>query len=276
MKNYVTLLREAVRALQEKIPGDVETGVILGSGMGRLAEEVSDKIVIRYTDIPGFPESTIPGHKGELVYGKFGGKKVLLFNGRYHYYQGFSLPEVTLPVRVAKRLGLTTLIITNASGGINTNLRPGDIMLIRDHINFMGANPLMGIDTKYFGTPFVDMTEPYDLALLAKVKELALRDPEIGELEEGVYGAVSGPSYETKAEIAFLSRSGADAVGMSTVPEVIVCSQEKIRVLGISAIVNCTAGIRGGKLSHDEVLDVAGKMSSRLIRLIREIIKNVL
>ena len=179
-------------------------------------------------------------------------------------------------VRVAGMLGVRTLIITNASGGINRDFKPGDIMLINDHINLIGTNPLIGIETSTFGQLFINMTEPYDRALIKKVMDLASGINEVGALREGVYIAVSGPSYETKAEISFFEKIGADAVGMSTVPEVIVASQEGIRVLGLSIISNMASGIAPGKLDHSEVLENMSKVSSRLIILLEEIVKNVL
>jgi purine-nucleoside phosphorylase len=184
--------------------------------------------------------------------------------------------DATLPVRVAARLGVKNMIITNACGGINDAFSPGEIMIIRDHINLMGSNPLIGIDTGTFGTPFIDMSDPYDCELRRVVHELASKNPEIGELREGVYVAVAGPSYETRAEISFFKQIGADAVGMSTVPEVIVCRQEGIRVIGISAISNMAAGIQEAALSHQEVLDMTAKMSGRLILLVKELLEHAL
>ncbi len=276
MDTYNLKIEGAVRFLKRRLPGRAENAVILGSGLGKLAGEIKNDVRVPYRDIPGFGHATITGHKGELVWGSFAGKKILTFSGRFHYYQGYSMQEVTMPVRVMKQLGVKTAIITNSSGGINREFRPGDIMLIRDHINLLGYNPLIGVDSKYFRTPFVDMSEPYDHALISEVKKLAEKDPVIGKLREGVYIAVTGPSYETKAEIEFFARVGADAVGMSTVPEVIVCAQEGIRVLGISIIANRATGIKQGALSHEEVLEKTGRASDRVIHLIREIFKNVL
>jgi len=276
MDTYCLKIEDAVRFLKRRLPGQTEYAVILGSGLGKLTGEMTNRVRVPYRDIPGFVNKTIPGHRGELVYGSFAGREILAFSGRFHYYQGYSMQEVTMPVRVMKRVGVKTAIITNSSGGINREFRAGDIMLINDHINLLGYNPLIGEDSGYFGTPFIDMSEPYDQALISKVKKLAEKDPGIGKLREGVYIAVTGPSYETKAEIEFFARVGADAVGMSTVPEVIVCAQERIRVLGISIIANSATGIKKSPLSHEEVLDTTGKASDRVIHLIREIFKNVL
>jgi purine-nucleoside phosphorylase len=205
-----------------------------------------------------------------------GDHSVLALNGRYHFYQGYSMQEITLPVRVAARLGAETCVVSNTAGGINPTFQAGDIMLINDHINFMGDNPLHGLDTRYFGTGFVDMSEPYDLALIERVKRAAAKDTEICELHQGVYIAVAGPSYETRAEIDFFEKIGADAVGMSTVPEVIVCNQEQVRVLGLSAIVNPATGRQEGRLAHEEVVRRAGEMSGRMTALIRMVVEHVL
>jgi len=276
MGRYMEKVISAKKYLNEKISFKVDIGIILGSGYGKMADEVKEKIVVSYKDIPGFPISTIKGHKGELVCGVFGGKNVLIFNGRFHYYQGYSMEDVVLPVRVAKRMGIKSIIVTNASGGINQDFSSGDIMLIRDHINLMGSNPLIGEEIRDFGEIFVDMSEPYDLNLIRLTKKIALKNSKIGRLKEGVYLATSGPSYETKAEISMFKKLGADAVGMSTVPEVIVANQEKIKVLGISAISNMACGIKKGKLSHNEVISNMDKMVSSIIILIREVVKNVL
>jgi purine-nucleoside phosphorylase len=275
MENFKIKIDRASAYLKENILRPVKVGLVLGSGMGTVVEGVNVKFSVGYKDIPGFPEDVIEGHKGELLHGDLGGKELLIFNGRYHYYQGFHLREVTLPVRVAKRMGVETLIVTNASGAINRGFQPGDIMLITDHINLMGNNPLIGADVQDFGVRFVDMTEPYDLELIAKVKQLALKNAKIGELKEGVYVAVSGPSYETKAEILFFEKAGADTVGMSTVPEVIVAAQESIRVLGLSVISNMACGITESKLSHEEVLENMKKVSSRMLRLLELIMQNI-
>jgi purine-nucleoside phosphorylase len=275
MDTYAGKIEQAVVFLRKQLKNDIRNAMILGSGMGAVADVVENRRVVPYSEIQGFPRLTVPGHRGELVYGQLQGKPVLIFSGRFHYYQGYSLQEVTLPVRVAARLGVENIIVTNACGGINQDFKPGDIMIIRDHINFMGSNPLMGIDTGEFGTSFIDMNEPYDRELGDRLRELASHHPEIGDLREGVYVAITGPSYETKAEISFLKSAGADAVGMSTVPEVIVCRQEGIKVIGISAVSNMAAGIQKRALSHQEVLDTTAKMSDRLILLIKELFEHV-
>ncbi|MFW6180265.1 MAG: purine-nucleoside phosphorylase [Spirochaetota bacterium] len=274
--SYASLVEEAAGFVRGRTSGPADCAVVLGSGLGALAGMLEEPAVLPYRDIPGFPRATIPGHRGELVTGRLGGRRLAVLNGRFHYYQGCSLQEVTLPVRVAARLGAGTCILSNAAGGINPELRSGDIMLIRDHINFMGDNPLRGLDPREFGTGFVDMSEPYDLRLLQEAARAAAADPRVGPLREGVYLAVAGPSYETRAEIDFFEKAGADAVGMSTVPEVIVCRQEGVRVLGISAIVNPATGRSRERLDHREVVRRAGEMSGRLTALIRLVVEHVL
>ncbi|MGQ9615662.1 MAG: purine-nucleoside phosphorylase [Spirochaetota bacterium] len=274
--SYYERLISAYEYLRASIKTPVRIGIILGSGLGGVLEELLEKNTIPYREIPGFPVTTSRGHRGELVAGKISQKNVIVFNGRFHYYQGYSLQDVTLIVRVAAQLGVESFIITNAAGGIKRRFRPGDIMLIRDHINLMGSNPLIGLDTETFGELFVDMSSPYDASLLKGVKEVARKNPAIGKLREGVYIAVSGPSYETRSEIAFFRKIGADAVGMSTVPEVIVCAQLGIRVVGLSVISNLATGLKRGRLSHSEVLSITGSSSRRLSILIKDIVEHVL
>jgi purine-nucleoside phosphorylase len=276
MERYGEIVQKAVRMVRERIGREVETAVILGSGLGAVAEALDAPLSIPYTSIPGFPSFTIPGQSGELLFGTLWGRDVLMFSGRFHLYQGYSVQEVTLPVRLAKRLGVQVMVITNACGGINEEYKQGDIMLIVDHINFMGENPLTGTDETLFGSPFVDMSCPYDAELIRNLGKCAAAVPEIGDVREGVYIGVHGPSYETRAEISFFRRIGADAVGMSTVPEVIVCAQEGIRVVGISAVTNMAAGIQEKPLSHQEVLENTSRMSGRLMLLIKELFTHVL
>jgi purine-nucleoside phosphorylase len=273
MSEFRTRLEGAASYVRDRTGGGFHTALVLGSGLGLIAEDVDEKLTIPYRDIPGFPSTLVAGHRGEIVAGYLGGKRVLVFSGRFHYYQGFSLAQVALPVRVSKRLGASTLIVTNASGGINRSFRPGDIMLIQDHINCMGGNPLMGAEGASFGPVFIDMSAPYDAILRDKAMQVASADRRIGDLKEGVYLATTGPSYETKAEIAFFKKMGADAVGMSTVPEVIVAVQERLSVLGISVITNMACGIADGALSHEEVLDTMGRAGTRVALLVGELLR---
>ena len=215
-------------------------GLILGSGLGVLADEIEEAVVIPYAKIPHFPVSTVEGHAGRLVLGRLEGQAVVAMQGRFHLYEGYSLEEVTFPIRVMKRLGVETVLITNAAGGINESFQAGDLMLIRDHINFMFRNPLVGPNDPELGDRFPDMTEAYDADLRRLAKKVAEK---LGiDLKEGVYAAMLGPSYETPAEIRMLRTVGGDAVGMSTVPEVIVARHAGIRVLGLSCIANMARG----------------------------------
>jgi purine-nucleoside phosphorylase len=268
MNTLVESIEAAASYIRGKLGGTAGLALILGSGLAGVGETLELKGRIPYAEIPGFPSGAVQGHRGELLFGSFGGRDAILFSGRFHLYQGYSLQEVTLPVRVAKKLGVRVLFVTNASGGIREDLDPGDLLLMTDHINLLGTNPLVGVDPGELGPVFIDMTEPYSPRLIALAKKVASDRPEIGDLSEGVYLATTGPSYETKAEIAFFSRIGADAVGMSTVPEVIVAAHEGIEVMGISVIANKAAGISGGKLSHGEVLAAMRKASSRLASLL--------
>ena len=276
MEGFSRRIEQAVGYLKDRIRGPLKAAVILGSGLAGVADQLGAKETIRYGEIPGFlpgfgPSGLVQGHKGELLFGE----GTVIFNGRFHYYQGYPLSEVTFPVRISKRLGARVLVVTNASGGINRRLRPGSIMLITDHINCLGSNPLVGADPGEFGPLFVDMSEPYSRVLVEKAREISRRRPDIGRLAQGVYLATTGPSYETKAEIAFFRRIGADAVGMSTVPEVIVAAQEGMRVLGVSVIANMACGITKGRLSHAEVLSSVEKASRRVGELIRAVLEAI-
>ena len=252
-----------IRGMTDVKPG---VGIILGSGLGPLADGI-EGVRILYKDIPYFPVSKVPGHKGNLVIGELEGKKVVAMQGRSHFYEGHSLEEITYPVRVMKELGAEILMVTNAGGGINKDFKPGDLMAITDHINFMGANPLRG------KTEFIDMTFAYNEELVEIATKIA---SEQGiEMKEGVYIAVSGPSYETPSEIKAFEKLGADAVGMSTVPEVIVAKSLGMRVLGISCITNMAAGILKKPLSHKEVIETTNKVEEKFKKLVREIIKKV-
>jgi purine-nucleoside phosphorylase len=268
MNSHVEPVEAAAAYVRGKLGGEARLALILGSGLAGVEERLEPRRRIPYADIPGFPSGVVQGHKGELLFGDFGGRDAILFSGRFHLYQGYSLREITLPVRVAKRLGVRVLVVTNASGGIREDLGAGDLMLVTDHINLLGTNPLVGVDPGEFGPVFIDMTEPYSRRLIALARRVAAGRPDVGRLAEGIYLATTGPSYETKAEIAFFARIGADAVGMSTVPEVIVAAHEGIEVLGVSVIANKAAGLSGGKLSHGEVLTAVRKASARLASLL--------
>ncbi|MDH6303765.1 purine-nucleoside phosphorylase [Parabacteroides sp. PF5-5] len=227
--------QEAADYLKSRIKGNPETAIILGSGLGSLADKIEEAIVIPYKEIPHFMHSTATGHKGNFICGKLGGKQVLAMQGRFHYYEGYSMEQVTFPVRVMKLLGIKNLLVSNAAGGINTTFKVGNLMIIRDHIN-MAPNPLIGPNNEAFGTRFPDMTRTYDREFIRLVEEIA-SEHNI-PLKKGVYVGLTGPSYETPAEYAFFGKAGADAVGMSTVPEVIVARHAGLRIFGMSVITN--------------------------------------
>jgi purine-nucleoside phosphorylase len=248
--------------------------LILGSGLGDIALEVRDATAIPYGEIPHFAHSTVPGHAGRLLVGTLEGVPVGVMQGRLHFYEGYSLQTVTLPVRVMHMLGAHTLIVTNAAGGLNTAYRPGDFMLIRDHINLpgmAGANPLVGPNEQRFGERFPPLAGAYDPALRALARAVAATQSET-TLHEGVYIMVAGPNYETRAELRFLHAIGADAVGMSTVPEVIVARHMKMRVLGLSLITNSATG---EEINHAGVLEVADAARPKFAALVREIIRRI-
>jgi len=248
-------------------------GVILGSGLGRLADKISDPVAIPYSDIPYFPVSTVAGHAGRLVVGDLDGTPVVALQGRFHLYEGYEASQVVLPIRTLGRLGVKAFVITNAAGGINPTFSPGDLMLITDHLNLTGRNPLAGGHDDRLGPRFPDMGEAYDARFrevaLAAAKEQGL------ELQEGVYTVLSGPSYETPAEVRFLRGIGCDACGMSTIPEVLACRQMGVRVLGISLISNMAAGISETPLTHSEVITTAERVADDFVALIERVVPRV-
>ena len=247
-----------------------EIGIILGSGLGELADEYCD-IAIPYSEIPDFIKSTVKGHKGRLVFAKINGKRVVMMQGRNHYYEGHSMQEITYPVKVMKKLGVKTLILTSAAGAVNERFKPSDLMLITDHINNMGANPLFGANDETLGERFPDMSEIYKKKLIELAEGCA---DKLGiKLQKGVYFANSGPSYETPAEIRMARILGADAVGMSTVPEAIVANYCKLDVLGISCISNAASGVGSAALSHEEVIDVTNQSKAKFKNLIKAIVQ---
>lgn len=264
---------EIIAYLESKVNFKAEIGIILGSGLGILAAELSNPIAIPYKEIPHFPVSTVMGHEGQFVFGYLGGKPVVCMQGRFHFYEGYELKDVTLPVSVMKKLGVSTLLVTNAAGGVNEKFAPGDLMLIEDHINLSGVNPLRGKNDDGVGPRFPDMSEAYNGELrevaLSAAKELNI------DMKKGVYAGLSGPSFETPAEIRYLRIIGADAVGMSTVPEVIVANHAGMRVLGISCITNMAAGILKTKLNHQEVMDTANIVREKFVSLIKRIVEKL-
>ncbi|MBN2407511.1 MAG: purine-nucleoside phosphorylase [Elusimicrobia bacterium] len=244
-----------------------DLGMILGSGLGELVDEFEDAFSISFGDIPNFPVSSVKGHRGELVIGRFRSKTVAALSGRVHYYEGYSMQEVTFPVRVMAGLGIKKLIVTNAGGAVNESFAPGDIIILEDHINMMGSNPLRG------SSSFTDMTSAYDPSMVRIAEESAGKAGVA--VKKGVYLAMSGPSYETPHEIKMARLVGADIVGMSTVPEVIVANMLGVKVLGLSVITNMGAGILKTPLNHEEVIEVTRKISVKFRSLVREIAANL-
>lgn len=268
---------EKIKAAAEYIRARVSMrptiGLVLGSGLGEYAETLEDAVRIAYSEIPSFPVPTIPGHSGALVIGRKCGREVVVLQGRIHYYEGLPQQEITLPIRVLAALGVKTVVLTNACGGVNLAFKPGDLMLISDHINYSGANPLIGPNMDEFGPRFPDMSDLYTASLRRQIKQKA---QESGiSLREGVYAMYSGPNYETPAEIRMFRILGADTVGMSTVPEAIVAGHCGMQVVGVSCVTNMAAGVLPVKLSHEEVTETANrvkKVFQKLIDLIVEIL----
>jgi purine-nucleoside phosphorylase len=260
--------------IRSRISVQPEIGLILGSGLGPLSESIEDPIIIPYHDLTGWPISTVEGHAGELVIGNLEGQIVLVMNGRIHYYEGYEMSQVTLPIRVMQRLGIKTLIVTNAAGGINQDFVPGNPMLITDHLNFLGmagVNPLRGPNLDEFGTRFPDMSQPYDRELIEITRGVA---KEQGlTLYEGIYVCLSGPTFETPADLRFLAGAGVDAVGMSTVPEVIVANHGGQRVLGISGITNSSKLYGEAETTHEEVIETGMILAPKMMNLIRGVLR---
>ncbi|MGL9903465.1 purine nucleoside phosphorylase I, inosine and guanosine-specific [Enterococcus sp. DIV0802c] len=269
MTQLSEMLQETTQFILEKGVKEIDFGLILGSGLGELAEEIEEAIVIPYDQIPFFPTSTVVGHAGQLVYGTLSGKKVLAMQGRFHFYEGHSMQTVTYPVRVMAALKAHSVIVTNACGGVNESFVPGDLMLITDHINFTGQNPLIGPNEDEIGPRFPDMSEVYTLTYREVAKEAASQLDLT--LKEGVYMGYSGPTYETPAEIRMSRTMGADAVGMSTVPEVIVAAHSGLKVLGISCITNLAAGMQAN-LNHEEVVETTQRVKQSFKALIKEVL----
>jgi len=263
-------VQETVSYIKSKINSDPEYGVILGSGLGSFTEEMKVEFTLPYNEIPNFPVSTVQGHKGALVFGTIKNKKVVAMQGRFHFYEGYSMKEVTFPVRVMKYLGVTKLIVSNASGGVNPNYRVGSVVIIKDHINLAPEHPLRGKNDERFGPRFVNMSEPYSRKMIAKAKEIAI-DLNI-EVHEGIYLGLQGPTFETLVEYRMVKILGADCVGMSTVPEVIVARHMDVETFGISVITDMGDENNIDTVSHDEVLEAAKKAEPEVRKLIKELI----
>ena len=274
MKNEILIkINEAVDFITKSLNFKPEIALILGSGLGDMADEVENPTIIDYKDIPNFPVSTVEGHKSRFVFGDLAGKKVAVMQGRFHYYEGYKPQEVVFPVWVMKALGITKLIVTNAAGGVNTSYKPGQLMLIRDHINFAGINPMIGPNISEFGPRFFDMSNAYNKNLRQIAKNCAAKLNL--EIQEGNYIYLSGPNYETPAEIRAFRILGADAVGMSTVPEVLAANHCGVSVLGISCISNMAAGILDQPLNHQEVMETADRVKHDFIEFVTAIVKEI-
>ena len=270
-------IKESIDFIEIKIKNSLgefkpEIGIVLGSGLGELADEYCE-LAIPYSEIPGFETSTVSGHKSRLVFAEINGKKVVMMQGRFHYYEGHSIQKVVYPIKVMRKLGVKTIVLTNAAGGVNPSFNPSDLMIITDHINHMNVNPLIGPNDDSMGVRFPDMSEVYSSKLIEKTFHIASK---VGiDLQEGVYMALTGPSYETPAEVKMAGILGADAVGMSTVPEAIVAKWSGMDVIGLSCICNSAAGVSTVSLSHDDVIRAANAAKDKFKILVKEIIKAI-
>ena len=270
---------EAFNALKHHVDGmdgPPQTGIILGSGLGELLDDIENAVRVRYADIPHFPQSSVDGHRGEVLFGNLGGNRLFVLSGRIHYYEGYSMPEIGLPVRVMQRLGIEVFIVTNAAGGVNPDYVPGDVMLITDHINLVGmggASPLRGPNLDELGPRFPDMGQPYDRQLADLARDVATGAGIA--LQEGVYVSLAGPSFESPADLRFLRAIGVDAVGMSTVPEVITARHGGTKVLGFSGISN-KANLDGNTLTtHEEVLEAGDIIVPKLLKIVRTVLSRL-
>ena len=264
--------KEAVQYIKEKIGDKIpDTVIVLGSGLGVLKDDIENKVVIKYEDIPEFPISTVEGHAGELIIGELSGKTIIAMNGRFHYYEGYDIKQTVFPIRVFALLGIKNIILTNAAGGINTSIKEGSFMVINDHLSFFAESVLRGKNEDEFGVRFPDMSEVYDKEEVKKMKSII--EKHTGTVLEGVYAYMKGPAYETPAEIRALRTLGADAVGMSTVPEAIIARHSGMKVVAVSCITNMAAGVTNKKLSHEEVKETADRVKGEFKEIIKEYLK---
>ena len=266
-------INETAKFIKMQITSTPDVGIVLGTGLGGLAKEITVEKSFDYGQIPNFPVSTVEGHTGKLIIGTLGNKKVVAMQGRFHYYEGYGMDQVTFPIRVMKFLGIKQLVLSNASGGVNPNFKVGDLMIINDHINLFGTNPLIGPNINSLGTRFPDMSEPYSHKFIAMAEDIA-KENGIA-VEKGIYAGVTGPTFETPAEYLYIRKVGADAVGMSTVPEVIVARHMGIPVFGISIITD--SGVPGQieEISHKEVQEVAAKQEPKMTLIIKTLIERI-
>lgn len=273
MSETMQQLRETVAFIREQVSSDASIGIILGSGLGNLSNDIITEKEIPYNDIPHFPVSTVEGHKGRLVYGELGGKKVWVMGGRFHYYEGYTPRQVAYPVRVMRMLGVETLLLSNAAGGVNPHFKIGDLMIINDHISLFTENPLLGKNEDELGTRFPDMSEPYNRALIQKVQKIA-KTNDI-ELKQGVYTGVTGPTFETRAEYRLIHLLGGDAVGMSTVQETIAAIHSGMKVFAMSVITDIGIREEENTITHDEVLQAAKDAEPKLTLLFTELVRSL-
>ena len=266
-------LAESLEYLQQKGFGSPEIGIVLGTGLGKLVDEIEGPIEAHYHNIPYFPVATVEFHTGKLIFGTLQGKKVVVMQGRFHMYEGYSLLDVTYPIRVMEQLGIKKLFISNAAGAINPSFKKGDIMLIEDHINLQGESPLGFSNVSQFGDRFVDMSEPYDVAMRNSIEKIAKK--ENISLQKGVYAAVVGPQLETKAEYRMLKIIGADAVGMSTVPEVIVANHLRLPIVAVSVLTDECDPDHLQPVNIEEIIRIAGETEPKMIKLFLELIKEL-
>ena len=265
-------VQETVEFINDRINYNPEYGIILGSGLGGFTNDINVEYILSYSEIPNFPVSTVQGHKGALVFGTIGDKRVVAMQGRFHFYEGYDMKQVTFPVRVMKYLGVSKLIVSNASGGVNQNYHVGSIVLIKDHINMMPEHPLRGHNDERFGPRFVNMSEPYSKSMINKAKEIA-NDLDI-KVHDGIYLGLQGPTFETLAEYKMVKALGADCVGMSTVPEVIVARHMELETFGLSVITDMGNEDSIEAITHEEVLEAAKEAEPKVRTLIKELIKN--
>lgn len=266
-------LEETTAFIREKVSGKANIGIILGSGLGNLADEIITEFEISYNDIPHFPVSTVEGHKGKFIFGELGGKKVWVMGGRFHFYEGYTPQQVAYPVRVMRMLGVDTLLLSNAAGGVNPAFQVGDLMIIKDHISFFTVNPLLGKNEETIGTRFPDMSEPYSKELITTVKAIAAKNNI--KVYEGVYTGVTGPTFETRAEYKLIHVLGGDAVGMSTVQETITAVHCGMKVFAMSVITDLGIREEENVITHEEVLQAATDAEPKLTLLFKELVQSI-
>ncbi|HEX6191735.1 MAG TPA: purine-nucleoside phosphorylase [Chitinophagaceae bacterium] len=269
-KKQMKDLNETVKFLQKQYKDTPQVGIVLGSGLGNFVEEIEVEKEVAYSDIPNFPISTVAGHKGKLIFGKLSGKKIVAMAGRFHFYEGYEATEVVYPIRVMKMLGIKTLLLSNAAGGVNTDFKVGDIMIIRDHISFFTPNPLIGKNFDEFGPRFPDMSEPYKKHLIRKAKEISARNN--FNVKEGVYVSVTGPTFETRAEYKLIHVAGGDVVGMSTVQEAIVANHMGLEVFAMSVVTDVGIREEDNIITHEEVLEAARAAEPKLATIFKELV----